>query len=268
MDATARPGLFVKKIPITDTLLSAFISGKLYLNLSTTAIPSGEIRGQLKTSLRRVYYFDLCGSQQVPKNSSTALGMACGSVDQNECYFHYVILHDGLSGNVISADLHQGKTGQNGMVLHPVDKPGVWIDENEDLEADEGPAIEKQETYFKVNTAQNADGEVRGQVKRGLTCPLVSGVKSADIQSLVFFPNPILSGQSMQIQLYSLKSVNALFYLVDMNGRTVLEYPLVLNVGAQNHDMELPKLPSGSYQVVLERVGQVDKLWSGTIQVF
>ncbi len=194
MDATARPGVFIKKMPLTDTLLSAFVAGKLYFNLPTATVPTGEIRGQLKTSLRRGYYFDLCGTQLVPKNELSALGMACGSVDQNECYFHYVILNDGLSSNVASADLHQAVAGQNGSVLHAVEKPGVWMDENEDLEAGEGPAIEKQETYFKVNTAEFPNGEVRGQVRRGLICPLVSGVNSADIQSLSIMPNPDTNG--------------------------------------------------------------------------
>jgi hypothetical protein len=268
MDATARPGLLVKKMPITDTLLSAFIAGKLYVNMPTTTVPTGEIRGQLKTSLRRGYYFDLCGTQQVPKNDLTALGMACGSVDQNECYFHYVILHDGLSGDVLSADLHRGNAGQNGQVLHPVDKPGIWIDENEDLADGEGPAIEKQETYFRINTAQYANGEVRGQVRRGLTCPLVSGVRDTEIRHLVMAPNPVVSGQILQIQLYSLQNRDAVCYLTDMTGRTVLKHLLPLSSGTQTHSIHLPHMPPGAYQLVLEDLATGNKLWSGPMQVF
>lgn len=263
-DATATPGVYVKNLPVTDTLLGAFVAGKLYANFPTNTLPNGEIRGQYKTSLRRGYFFDLCGKQQLPSNNSTALGMAEGSVDQNDCYFHYVILSDSLSSDISSANLHRAKTGLNGGVLHPVDKPGICMDEDEDLLEGEGPAIENTETYFSVNTQQFPDGEVRGQVRRGLTCPLVSSENSPEIRAQNLRPNLVNSEQTIHFQVFSESTFPARLLLTDAVGRTVWQQQTAIVKGEQALQMTPPSLPSGRYHIVLQKEmdGQVFSLGS------
>jgi hypothetical protein len=60
--------------PLTDSLLSELLRGRLYVNVHTTANPNGEIRGQVLQATSAGFYAKMDGSQETPANSSTATG--------------------------------------------------------------------------------------------------------------------------------------------------------------------------------------------------
>ncbi len=60
--------------PLTDSLLSELLRGRLYVNAHTTANPGGEIRGQVLQAAPAGYFAKMDGSQETPATSSTASG--------------------------------------------------------------------------------------------------------------------------------------------------------------------------------------------------
>jgi hypothetical protein len=60
--------------PLTDSLLTELLRGRLYVNVHTTSNPGGEIRGQVLQAAPAGFYAKMDGSQETAPNSSTATG--------------------------------------------------------------------------------------------------------------------------------------------------------------------------------------------------
>lgn len=62
--------------PLTDSLLSELLRGRLYVNVHTAANPNGEIRGQVIQATPVGFFAKMDASQETPPNSSTEIGRA------------------------------------------------------------------------------------------------------------------------------------------------------------------------------------------------
>ncbi len=113
--------MFIPKGTVLNTeQLEAFKNSSLYVNVHTTANPSGEIRGQLPNGNRRFASANLSGSQEVPPVTSDAKGTAFMSVNLNTGRLVGYVQIEGMT--VAAAHIHTGKTGQNGGVFITLDK--------------------------------------------------------------------------------------------------------------------------------------------------
>jgi hypothetical protein len=167
--------------PLTDSLLSELLRGRLYVNVHTTANPNGEIRGQVLQATPAGFYAKMDGSQETPPNSSTATGtafvvLAPGGV------VTYRTTFTGLSPN--AAHFHNGAAGvaagvvKNFALLNNT-ASGSWAssDATQPLTDALLRDLVRGRIYANAHTAAFPGGEIRGQV---LSMPGIAFTASVD----------------------------------------------------------------------------------------
>ena len=70
------------------------------------------------------------------------------------------------------------------------------------------------------------------------------------------FPNPLASGEALSLEIGSTKAQLAQLDLVDLQGRTVLQYETDLQVGTNMLQISPGELPSGCYLLIVSASGQ------------
>ncbi|MBC7777669.1 MAG: CHRD domain-containing protein [Phycisphaerae bacterium] len=252
MGFSTAPGLYAKKYKITAAQLTDFAQGRLFINVTSPTFPNGQIRGVMKNTLRKAYAFDLCGVQVVPPTNSNALGIAVASVDQANCYLNYKLIADGLAGAPVDAYFATAGFGANGTAFHSMPLTEPIIAGSHEIMAALGPIIENSGTYVLISTPGNLSGEIRGQVRRGFTCPevVVATTELDKIDKVVVSPVPFKNVLNVAFESAS-----------DFEGRLVLRDILGVLAGTQSvqivagkQSLQLPtaNLPKGIYSLSLE----------------
>lgn len=255
LEPAGLPGLYRKTYPLDSDRMTALVEGRLYMNVPTAALPDGEIRGQLKNSLRKAYAFDLCGDQVVPQVNTNGIGVAMASVDQVNCYLNYKVLYDRMSGDLVDAFVCQANPGMNGAALYPLPPMKPLIPGSTAIEATHGAAIELGEMYMILRTADHPDGEIRGQIRRGYSCPDVSGVKNpGQIRDIAVSPTPFTD--RMTIQFTSDRSFQGRLILHDMLGAPAIVRTVDIIAGNQTLNFPAAGLLPGVYTLNLEIPGE------------
>ncbi len=255
LQSTPLQGVYTKTYPISPSGLTDFAENRLYIQVGTAAYPNGEIRGQLKTNLRKGYAFDLCGSQMVPSNNSAALGMAMFSVDQADCYINYLVMTDGLGGLPTEAHIQKAPPGQNGAELYPMSTEVPLISGLGALKAGEGVLIENGGTYMIIHSPDFPTGEIRGQIRRGATCPLVSGVSEPGGGVSAVSVSPVPFRDALQVRLESITDFEGRLVLRDVLGCLALAQPVQVAAGETDVQVLTGGLPTGVYRLCLEVPG-------------
>ena len=256
MGLATAPGFYSKKYKITPQQLTDFAQGRLYLNATSVAFPNGELRGVMKNTLRKGYAFDLCGVQVVPPTTSDALGIAVASVDQANCYLNYKVISDGLAGAPVDAYFATAGFGANGTAFHSMPLSEPVIAGSHEIMASLGPIIENSGTYVLLSTPGNLSGEIRGQVRRGFTCPevVVAVTELGDIGNVQVSPVPFQD--VLNIALESEADFDGRLVLRDILGVAVNTQTVKIAAGAQTFQMLTANLPKGVYALSLEIPGQ------------
>lgn len=255
MDPTPVPGFYTKTYPITEAQLTDFAQGRLYINVTTTNFPNGELRGVMKNTLRKAYAFDLCGVQVVPPTNSNALGIAVASVDQANCYLNYKVITDGLAGNPSDAYVAVAPFASNGIAFHDMPDTEPIIAGSHEIMAVVGRYIENDSTYIQISTPGFPNGEIRGQIKRGFTCPEVVAVTDIDNLSKVIV-SPVPFQDVLNIDLASASGFKGRLVLRDILGVLALTQSVEITPGEQTFQMQTGNLPKGVYMLSLEIPGQ------------
>ena len=164
---------------ITNQLVASLLKGEIYINTHTAANPAGEIRGQVYRLAREGYTFSLESNQEVPSLFATAKGGGMVSIDRNQTNAHYMIALDGLTAALTGAHFHAEKMGANGGVLYNLSSAfsaagtddaayGYWKSSDATpFTTASSAAFRNDSVYVNIHTAQNAGGEIRGQLLRG-----------------------------------------------------------------------------------------------------
>jgi hypothetical protein len=149
-----------------------------YVNIHTTEVPSGEIRGQLLKEATAFFSVQAAGANEVPPNdTTTGIGGLVAELNGNQL---------GISGsfeNLIGkfdpniaegSHIHLGQAGTNGPIAFILDADITDMDslsgqyriaDNQFvLNADTLQALFDQGLYFNLHTTIAASGEIRGQV--------------------------------------------------------------------------------------------------------
>jgi len=246
------PGFYSRKYKITPQQLTDFAQGRLYINATSVAFPNGELRGVMKNTLRKGYAFDLCGVQVVPPTNSDALGIAVASVDQSNCYLNYKVIADGLAGAPVDAYFATAGFGANGTAFHSMPLSEPIIAGSHEIMASLGPIIENSGTYVLISTPGNLSGEIRGQVRRGFTCPeYVNGVTALDNLSEVMV-SPVPFQDVLNVTFESEKGFEGRLTLRDILGVQVLAQTVEVSTGEQTFQIATSHLPKGIYLLLLE----------------
>jgi hypothetical protein len=145
------------------------IAGNVYLIISTSAYPDGEVRAQLY--LQSDFAFDvwLDASQEVPPTPSTSKG--AGSITFSSTFdtVYYDVVFDSLTATPTAAHFHEGRPGESGA---PVIDLTSSINGNHisgmasSIPSDFIAKCLLGNIYMNVHSATFPSGEIRGQVHR------------------------------------------------------------------------------------------------------
>jgi hypothetical protein len=251
----ATPGMYHKTYPLDTDRLSDFAKGHLYVNVPTDLRPNGEIRGQMKNSLRKGYAYDLCGQQVVPPTTSPAYGVAMSSVDQADCYLNYKVIYDKLSSPIKETYVCQAYATMNGNAIYPMPATTPLIVGYQEIENAHGVAIELGETYVLIVSDSFPNGEIRGQIVRGINCPPASSVRTlSHISQVMVSPMPF--NDELRISFDSHEAFDGQLVIYDILGVRTLVQAVQITPGLQQLTIPTNALTPGYYNLALEAKGQ------------
>jgi len=149
---------------ITDAQIGRLTAGAYYLNVHTTAVPGGEIRGQLTQQVR---FADLSGANEVPAVTTSASGTGVLALNPTTSQISGFVKTSGITGTV--AHIHEAAAGVSGGVIVPLTQTpagsGIWVvAAGQTLTAAQITSFNAGNLYFNVHSAANPGGEIRGQI--------------------------------------------------------------------------------------------------------
>jgi Cu/Zn superoxide dismutase len=156
--------------PLTPALVTALMTGAVYVNVHTAANPGGEMRGQVLLASGPEFEARLTAQQETAAPVSSALATASLTLTNQGLAFAVTV--DGLSGPITAAHFHQGAPGVNGGVVRAITEfsgntaLGVWKPTDASpLTAALITELLKGNLYMNLHTSANPGGEIRGQVR-------------------------------------------------------------------------------------------------------
>lgn len=243
---------------VTESLIIEMLEGNVYLNVHTAANPDGEIRAQINRVAREGYSVNLSGEQEVPSISVPANGGGIVTISRNRDNAHVMLVVKDLSGPITAAHIHNAVAGMNGGVEFNLSS---WFAGMEDYDGAYGyltasaatpmnaaaeTKFRNEEMYVNVHTADNPDGEVRGQVIRGSECMQetlgLEDENELNENQFTAYPNP--TNGIITLSFDDLNS-NTEVQLLDMYGKVVK----TTEVNSKNTTFDLTNLPKGVYMV-------------------
>ena len=165
----SNPQLFT--IPAAAVLdasgVDRLLEGGLYVNVHTSAVPTGEIRGQILGADFVLRFADLSGDAAVPEVNSLGSGRAAMTLNE---VTGALIVQAQVSGlaDAVAAHVHEGYAGEGGPVLVGLAQDSSnaerWFVEDGTLNAAGLSAFAAGRLYVNVHTPANPGGEIRGQL--------------------------------------------------------------------------------------------------------
>jgi hypothetical protein len=155
---------------IADNVADTFVAlpDNLYYNVHTAANTGGEIRGQLVGS-GTVRFATLDGQQEVPAEITAAYGAGVLSVDNLASRVRGFVVTSGLTATAVQLRNAARGLPSNQVILTLTGGPNVWVvpdntsvDNVANIVAIFNAAPDN--LYFNVLTADNPNGEIRGQL--------------------------------------------------------------------------------------------------------
>lgn len=110
-----------------------------------------------------MYQAVLSGNQQVPPVTTSGSGLGTFQLNGDSLTYHISVQN--LSGPITAAHFHLAPAGQNGAAIQPISfsgstADGTWSGLTQNQIAD----LNSGNIYVNVHTANNPDGEIRGQI--------------------------------------------------------------------------------------------------------
>lgn len=259
LSPTALPGVYSGIMPISDDDLTLFFKDELYFNIHSAAHPGGEIRGQFQNNLMKAFAFDLCGDQEVPKKNIPGYGASHVAVNKANTELEYTLFATDLNGDAVSTHIHGAKEGANGSILLGLVPPNTYTAGVEPITGALAARIDNDEAYINVHTAANPAGEIRGQIRRGLSCAINVSTIESDIQKLTLVQNPV--SNNLQIKAELNKFTDALFSINDVSGKQLMQQKFGLASGTNHIEIDVNELNPGFYFLnILETKGKSNSL--------
>jgi len=245
------PGLYLGRGALSDDNFTAFLKDELYFNIHSSAHPAGEIRGQIENNIYKSFAFDVCGDQEVPKKTGNGYGASFVAVNKANTEAICGLLVDGLSGPATAAHIHDGAFGVNGSVMVTLPTPdpssvNFNIVNAIPIAGTTAGKIDLDGAYVNVHTAANPAGEIRGQVRRSLSCSINVGTVESVIQDVTL--SNTLVHDILFLKANADKNIDANFYVSDISGKKLMQWVNTNFIPGNNTiSFEVDALSSGFY---------------------
>lgn len=155
--------------PLTAAQITEMYNGRLYVNVHTAAIPTGEIRGQLSKTFSRTTAANMSPANEVPPAPSVATGVGRAILHEPEHILYYEVSVSGLGSAATAAHIHQAPAGVNGPVIVTLKGGNTGPGTAEycgtaTLTTAQITTLLANGLYFNVHTTAIPSGEIRGQL--------------------------------------------------------------------------------------------------------
>jgi hypothetical protein len=193
----AGSGIWSARVTLTDVQIADLRTGNWYFNVQSSALPGGEIRGQILLqqpgstagsgsatfttgngagvgattgtgtgiASAGVFVAALRGSQETPPTPSAAEGSGTALVDAGTRVLIAAVTTTGITGT--AAHIQAGPPGASGPVVFPLSEStqgsGVWTT-RVTLTDTQLAALQAGSWYFNVHSSAFPNGEIRGQI--------------------------------------------------------------------------------------------------------
>jgi hypothetical protein len=162
---------------LTEAQVALLNAGGLYFNAHSTALPNGEIRGQIG---REVFNVQLSPAQEVPPPTSTASGSGVLVLDPATRRFTASITVTGM--NATAAHIHEAAPGVNGPIIFPLSQASTgsttWVAAADATMTEAQLAtLRAGGMYFNAHSPTFPGGEVRGQIGRHVSPVRLTGAQ-------------------------------------------------------------------------------------------
>ena len=238
------------------------LTGLMYVNVHTTLVPGGEIRGQLTTTTAGQTQFltgMFSGGQEVPANTSTATGAVVVLLDKATNEVFLTGTFTGLTTNASAAHIHRGPAGVAGPVSVPISFTPAMVGTvtgNATVSSSLADSMIAGNTYVNVHNATFPGGEIRAQLGNlvlPLTFKYFNGYKQSNKVALVW--------ESAQEQ-------NLSYYEVEQQlepGQWIKKATVAAsggNTGAKYSLTDEPATVKGGYVIYRLKMVDIDKKFS------
>jgi len=156
-------------IQLTEAEVTSLLGGDLYVNVHSTDIPSGLVRGQLDKAVDAAYNVVLSPSNEIPAiTGRTDSGIAIIRVAEETVYYK-VIVSDLAGGDAITAGhIHEGDATENGTVfqnLEITDASQLGVTKTLTLDENKISKLKEDPLYVNIHSTDHASGLMRGQIR-------------------------------------------------------------------------------------------------------
>ena len=241
--------------PVPEAVVSALLSGEIYINAHTPAFPGGEIRGQMYRLARDGYAFDLCPEQEVGNiDAPSAVGSGVVTIDRLHSNLNILVGIDGLTGPLTGAHFHEAPIGVNGGVI--VDLTDFFADgfvSGYGIGTDTALVnrLRNGSVYVNVHTDANPGGEIRGQVVKENLCELPVGVDELDdlVQDVILSPVPV--SESLNVTMNTNTNTELTMSVTDMSGKLLSTDHFQMTAGNNKVQIDTENLSPGFYILMI-----------------
>ena len=240
---------------VDDGVLSALLTGEIYINAHTAAYPGGELRGQMFRRARDGYGFDLCTAQEVGTIvAPDATGTGFVSIGRNHDNISIHVLTDGLTGDLTASHIHEAPIGVNGGVIVDLTafyNDGVMVIDGAITDTSLINTVRSGNTYINVHTALHGGGELRGQIVKDFLCELETGVRPLEdiISEVTLSPVPVFD--ILNVTMESQLSTTLQFSIADVAGQLLSTEKINLVSGENTLSLNTTALLPGFYVLVI-----------------
>ncbi len=244
---TSYPGIYSGALLLTPEDRTDFLNDGLYFSVATAANPTGEIRGQITCNLMHHFAFDLCGDQEVPKKAVPAYGAAYVGVNKAGTEMEYALHTLDLNGDALTTFLYAGAIGTSGSKREALELPNPLSGGVFDIDASLVYDLLNDNAYINVHTAANPSGEIRGQVRKTLSCAINTATDEA-LRSSQFWVS-VTDDEWLQLNWKGDQTVKGHLEVNDLQGRTWLSEPIEMVPGSGTLSKPVAELAPGLYMV-------------------
>jgi hypothetical protein len=239
------PGIYSGKSIIGEDQLTSLLKDELYFNIHSANNPGGEIRGQIQSVLMNSFGFDLCGDQEVPKKTVNGFGAAYVAINKTLSEMDYGMIVDATNGDATAVRLYDGAFGSNGTSLLNLELPIPYISKVISIATTISPKLDADRGYINVHNAAFPTGEIRGQVRRSLSCKINTGNQQVELQNITMVQN--LSHQVISIETDFDQPKKAEVIIMDATGKPVQQWKINFPAGPSKTNYQIESLTSGFY---------------------
>ncbi|HEX5625532.1 MAG TPA: CHRD domain-containing protein, partial [Saprospiraceae bacterium] len=251
------PDTYLGFVPLNDLNLTAFLKDELYFNIHSSSFPGGEIRGQITNNLMKSFAFDMCSDQVVPAKTLPAYGAAYAAVNKANTEMEYGLMVEQFNGDAVTTQVREGSVGMNGALLLSLENPIPYAANVITLPPGVGGKIDIDRAYVSIHTAANPSGEVRGQVRRGLSCKINVGTGETAIREIRLKQN-LVSGL-LELEADSDEDAEVQIRVTNASGQQTKSWNRSFFAGTTPVQLEVDDLVSGLYFLQVQEKNQAVK---------